>query len=113
MPTEVKISDASFMQPPQPQHQITNERVAAKNSAALDEYHSIVYGTPRDRPLIKEEDLDINDVLCGRGTKHRNSSGNIMYHTLVQHFIPGKFYFSSHSISIQSIQMIQTQSLIF
>jgi DNA-binding transcriptional regulator/RsmH inhibitor MraZ len=38
--------------------------------------------------LIKESDINVNDVLCGRGTKYRTHSGNQTYHSLVKHFIP-------------------------
>ena len=31
--------------------------------------------------------VNVNDVLCGRGTKYCNQIGNKMYHTLVNHFI--------------------------
>jgi hypothetical protein len=38
-------------------------------------------------PPIAESDVNVNDVLCGRGTKYCNQLGNKMYHNLVKHFI--------------------------
>ena len=38
--------------------------------------------------LISEKEIGINDVLCGRGTKHCYTAGNKMCHKLVNHFIP-------------------------
>ncbi len=42
---------------------------------------------PNDGGSIIESQININDVLCGRGTKHCNQPGNMMYHTLVRTFI--------------------------
>jgi len=38
--------------------------------------------------LISEKEIGINDVLCGRGTKHCYTAGNNMCYKLVNHFIP-------------------------
>ena len=43
--------------------------------------------TPQGPKLISEKEIGINDVLCGRGTKHCYTAGNKMYHKLVNHFI--------------------------
>ena len=42
---------------------------------------------PKQSGSIATSDVNINDVLCGRGTKYCNQLGNKMYHTLVKHFI--------------------------
>ena len=47
---------------------------------------------PKARVLEEESiahaDINVNDVLCGRGTKHFAQSGNQLYHSLVKHFVP-------------------------
>lgn len=42
---------------------------------------------PNEGGPISNSQINVNDVLCGRGTKHCNQAGNIMYHTLVRNFI--------------------------
>jgi len=51
--------------------------------------------------IISESHLTINDVLCGRGTKHVSNAGNKMYHTLVKQFI--QEYFSAEKKADKTI----------
>ena len=44
--------------------------------------------THRDLNIVFEKEINVNDVLCGRGIQNFRSAGNIMYHTLVNHVIP-------------------------
>lgn len=42
---------------------------------------------PSEGGYIPISEIAVNDVLCGRGTKHCNQAGNLMYHSLVRSFI--------------------------
>ena len=42
---------------------------------------------PSEGGSIPLPEIAVNDVLCGRGTKHCNQAGNLIYHSLVRSFI--------------------------
>jgi len=68
----------------------TNTTVDATNTttAVPKPFSGLRVVAPHMGGPIHSSTINVNDVLCGRGTAHRTHSGNRRYHMLVKHFEP-------------------------
>ena len=57
-------------------------------SPSQQQFSGLRIVAPHTGGPIHSTSINVNDVLCGRGTAHRTHSGNRRYHMLVKHFEP-------------------------